>query len=274
MRIPKNQPMRASPAASEFKPVESLSQFVQYVEDIKRRTEAAGNPADLIFRGQPCDLPLIPRLGRLALRGKLDRVEKLIVEEFKRTMTPLTEFHPDNEWDVLAVAQHHGLPTRLLDWTQSASSALWFTVRAPFRPDKRSDAPQAGVVWVFAAEVGDYLKNINEASPFDDEDITKIFRPQTISRRIVAQAGVFTAHKLLENKRFVALEKNKYHKHKLTKLVIQPENFARLRKDLHMFNVNHMSQFPDLDGLARHLEWRYSWYDDEEHAGDPGRGHV
>ena len=75
---------------------------------------------------------------------------------------------------------------------------------------------------------------------------------------------MFTVHKIMEGKRFVALEKNKKYKNKLVKLSILPKDFPALRKDLHMFNVNYSSQFPDLDGLTKHLEWRYSWFTDEE----------
>lgn len=252
-----------------FKPLKSLSQFVEYVERAKCERELGGNKGDLLFRGQPCDEPLIPKLGRLKLKGKLTNIERLMIDEFRRTSPPLTEFHPHNDWDVLALAQHHGLPTRLLDWTKSAYAALWFAVREPFKPRENSVAPRQGVVWIFAPSVEDYLADTESLpdkerpSPFDNRDVTKIFRPKVISRRISAQSGLFTAHKIVEKKRFVALEKNKKYMSKLTKLTILPKDFATLRKNLHMFNVNHSSQFPDLDGLAKHLQWRFSWSKDE-----------
>jgi hypothetical protein len=247
-----------------FEPIKSLSQFVSHIEDIKRTAEQAGNNADLLFRGQPCDEPLIPRLGRLKLKGKLAKVERLMIEEFRRTSLPLKEFDTRDDWDLIALAQHHGLPTRLLDWTQSAYAGLWFAVRAPFRDEKKSGTDKQGVVWVFAADVQDYRLDSETTSPFDNISITKIFRPRVISRRIAAQGGMFTVHKIVEGTRFVALEKNKNYKGKLVKLRILPADFAQLRKNLQMFNVNHATQFPDLDGLTKHLEWRYSWFTDEK----------
>jgi hypothetical protein len=77
---------------------------------------------------------------------------------------------------------------------------------------------------------------------------------------------MFTVHKIIQERRFVALEKNKKYKNKLVKLAILPKDFPLLRRDLHMFNVNNSSQFPDLDGLTRHLEWRYSWFTDEKQS--------
>lgn len=248
----------------DFNPIKSLSQFVGYIETIKRDVEAAGNKADLLFRGQPCDEPLIPKLGRLDLKGELLDIELLMIDEFERTSLPFTEFQPNDAWDLIALAQHHGLPTRLLDWTQSAYSALWFAVRDPFTTKPKSKSSEQGVVWVFAPDVEDYRLDTKSTSPYDNKAITKIFRSRVISRRISAQAGMFTVHKIVDQKKFVALEKNRKYKNQLIKLEILPKAFASLRKDLHMFNINYLSQFPDLDGLTKHLEWRYSWFADEK----------
>lgn len=248
-------------------PITSLSQFVERVEKIKRYLEREKHKDDLLFRGQPCDEPLVPRLGRLQVKGNLVKVERLMLKEFKRTSPSLTEFKPGNDWDVLALAQHHGLPTRFLDWTYSAYGALWFAVKAPFRPKAGSSAPRQGVVWVFAPSTADFLIDKDDSSPLDNSSITKVFRPRVIARRIASQGGVFTAHKVVNGKRFVALETNGKYRRKLCKLRILPKDFAALRKDLNMFNVNHAALFPDLDGLTRHLEWRFSWFDDEARSG-------
>jgi hypothetical protein len=255
--------------ARDLKPIKSLSQYVECIEGIKRDAERVGNQADLLFRGQPCDEPLIPRLGRLKLRGKLVNIERLMIAEFERTSLPLTEFRPDDDWDLIALAQHHGLPTRLLDWTQSAFAALWFAVRYPPTPKAKSQTLQQGVVWVFAPDRNDYRLDTKKTLPCDNQSITKIFRSRIISRRISAQAGMFTVHKIVDQNRFIALEENKKYSGKLIKLEILPKDFAPLRKDLNMFNVNHSSQFPDLDGLTRHLEWRYSWFTDEILGSEP-----
>jgi len=111
--------------------ITSVTGYVQKVIEIKKLNEATGNNAELIFRGQPVDQPLLPRLVRLDLRIEHEswkKTEALILEEFKRGLLPLSEFKPENNWDLLALAQHHGLPTRLLDWTYSALAALCFTV--------------------------------------------------------------------------------------------------------------------------------------------------
>jgi type I restriction enzyme M protein len=47
-----------------------------------------------------------------------------MLEKFKREAIPYLTIKPNDDWDWLALAQHHGLPTRLLDWTQNPLVAV------------------------------------------------------------------------------------------------------------------------------------------------------
>src|SRR4030042_3514582 len=180
-------------AIKKLEYIESVSEYIDYVVRFKELNEKKGNNVELLFRGQGIDAPLIPRIGRLTLRIKSNSIlktEKLILEEFRRGILPLSEFKPENNWDLLALAQHHGLPTRLLDWSYSALIALWFAVDCPPQYDKKGVA-QDGVVWILTADVDDFRTDTTTADPLDNE-ITKIFRSTVVSRRISAQSGVFT----------------------------------------------------------------------------------
>ncbi len=244
--------------------IESVSNYIAFVERLKEQNETKGNNAELLFRGQGFDKPLIPKIGRLNLRihtNSIIKSEKLILDEFKRGILPLTEFKPENNWDLLALAQHHGLPTRLLDWSYSALIALWFAVDSPPHLDKNGTA-QEGVVWILAANVNDFRTDTNTADPLDN-NITKIFRSNGVSRRISAQSGVFTVHKIMDDNRLIRFENNKNYKNKLTKLKIKGENFAKLRKQLSMLGIHYASIYPDIDGFCRNLEWRFAKKDDE-----------
>jgi hypothetical protein len=248
--------------------ITTVADFVSRIAEIKKEQLGLGNKSDLLFRGQPCDKPLLPKLGRISLKGKLPTVEKLLLSKFDRASLPFREFEPKNNWDLLALAQHHGLPTRLLDWTSSSLAALWFAVRNPAEKKDDGKKLENGVVWVLSAVVDDFRLNTKHTGPFDNKSRTRIFRPKAISSRIVAQSGVFTVHRLQKPTgdkkfKFVPLEKNRNYKNKLAKLIIPPSAFSSIRSELNMMNANAALLFPDLDGLCAHLLWRYSKLQDE-----------
>lgn len=241
-------------------PVESIVEYISRIEEIKIKSENKGNKSELLFRGQREDLPLLPKLARLKLNGNLLDVEKLILEEFKRSCSSFTEIQPDNNWDLLALAQHHGLPTRLLDWSYSALVALWFAVQK--EPEEHQGLKKNGVVWVLCPEVEDFRDTSKDEDPLSNK-ITKIFRSRVMSKRISAQSGVFTIHKVMEENKLISLEKNKVFKKGLMKIIISAEFFPSIRKSLSMLGTNDAQIFPDMDGLCRYLERRFSKLNDE-----------
>ncbi len=241
--------------------VSTIEEFITAINEVKEKEEKGGNESDLIFRGQPEDWELLPKLARLNIKGEIGNIEKLLINKFKRASLPLVEHRPDNDWDVIALGQHHGLPTRLLDWTYSALIALWFAVKDPPGLDDDGDECN-GVVWAFAPSVDDFNIDFTKYTPFSNRK-TKVFRPSVITRRISSQSGLFTVHKFNSGGTVVRLENHKDYKPKLTKLIISPEDFSTLRRRLNTLGVNHSIVFPDLDGLCKHIEWRYSKLSDE-----------
>lgn len=241
--------------------VESVQAFVALVDGEKETAERAGNRADFLFRGQRRDLPLLPKLARFKLRGEIKNIEKLIIDEFRRTSRLLSEFGPEDDWDLLALAQHHGLPTRLLDWTYSALAGLWFTVSKP--PHRKGTGPREyGVVWILTPELEDFRTSTGRLGPLSNK-ITKIFRPKAISRRISAQASAFTVHKINDGGKVIQFESHRRFSRRLIKVKVQPEAFRAIRHRLNILGINSASLFPDIDGLCAHLKWRYSYYEDE-----------
>ena len=249
---------------TEKKYIKNVSEFIDYVDTLYMLYCDKYVNSELLFRGQTAVFPLIPKIGRLPFRkiadGKI-KTEKLILEEFKRGILPLSEFQPTNNWDLLALAQHHGLPTRLLDWSTSALIGLWFAVGlAPIIDAKNKH--HDGIVWVFAPTLNDYRTDTVSADPLNN-NVTKVFKSSIISKRISAQSGVFTCHKILENDNIVGFEKHRSYKKKLIRIYIKSSDFAAIRKQLNMLGINNASVFPDIDGFCKHLEWKYSKLKDE-----------
>lgn len=238
--------------------ISSVSQFLARVETEKASELQKENEADFIFRGQRRDEPLIPRIARLHLKGNdLANSERLMLDEFERQMLFFAEKEPRDRWDLLAMAQHHRLPTRLLDWTYSALAALWFCVQKGPARDNHGDMLD-GVVWLFKTRAEDFITTDENKSgtPFNQKR-TRILRPRFVSRRIMAQAGLFTCHHLRTDGEFLPLERNKNYKRRLLKIGIAAVAFSEIREQLSGAGISSLALFPDLDGLAEHLTERY-----------------
>ena len=238
----------------------SVETFAQYTVLLETNFDSE----HLLFRGQPTDEPLLPKVARLTFRRGVDvlSAEREMLEDFKRQSVPFLSVQPVTDWDWLALAQHHGLATRLLDWTANPIAALWFAVERP----AVGNGP--GVVWVFKTDKADYIRDPSKDDPFAG-DRTRIFQPRHITRRIVAQTGWFTVHKYVEeNKGFIALEKNSRYKGRLTRVLIPANSFARIRRELDRYGFNSATLYADIDGICRHLQWRNSPLEDESSPRD------
>lgn len=237
----------------------SLSSYMNYIDSINKISNSAisgDNP--LLFRGQPVDKELIPAIARIRWKTSIASAEKFLLQEFARMSTPYTKHGHDDAWDRLALAQHYGLPTRLLDWTYSATAALWFAVaNEPTKDD--SGNPNNTVVWILKPKENDFLTFPTDIKPLETKK-TRIFKPRIIAERISAQSGLFTLH-YLNHDMFVPLEKHSRFSKKLTKIPIKAKYFRKLRNQLNTCGVNNATMFPDLVGLCQYLV--------RQHAKDP-----
>ena len=230
------------------KEIENIEEYLTIIR------ENARNSKDFLFRGQITDQPLIPKIARLKPKGDLMETERLLLKEFKRTNPLLLESHrPFDDWDYLTLGQHFGLPTRLLDWSNNALTALWFATNS--KPLQEVSHPY-GVVWVLMAELEDFDFKIEEADPFSITK-TKIFRPRLIRQRINNQSAVFSIQSTREIIEKTELNRSDLFRDKLLKIKIPEEYFSTVRHDLNVLGVNAFTIFPELEGLCSYLEWQY-----------------
>lgn len=164
------------------------------------------------------------------------------------------------EIETLALAQHHGMPTRFLDWTWNPLCALYFAVNPA-----RDDAGEDGVVYALSSGMVRWEEgNVNwertheliNAVPHDTGslDYVRAYTPPRFSPRMLAQASVFTMH---------ALPWAPLNDDRIVRITIPNAAKPALRDILFSFQVTPKTFFPDLDGVGLGIKlWqfqRYQW---------------
>ncbi len=215
-------------------------------------------------------LTSLDRLGGGKPHAKAD-LEAHILRNFIRYSRPHLGREPANDWEHLVSAQHHGAPTRLLDWTYSPLVAAFFATRQggdcdrvvwrlDWQPvhEKFSLPPRS----LMPSELGGMFEKGAHFSPwelFDARDrhaFAALIEPPSLDTRLVTQSAVFTlsSDKTMSFDRFLiahGLEKT------LTKFVIDAKDVAPVRDQLDLVGMDERRLFPDLDGVAASLRRYY-----------------
>jgi len=240
------------------------------------------------FRGQPdASRPLIPSLYRHEKFTELRKGKREDLDEFFWQLESdlffefnarAREAHSGNlsSWDVLFTMQHHGVPTRLLDWTETFAVALYFAVIGnetspgaqrciwilnPFRLNAKSrkhDISPGRADLIDPKNLGwdgdeyfTYDEILTEDGNFDFQVPTAIY-PELKSDRIQAQRGSFTIwgdeYESLDAL-FPPDEKQKV----LRRVVIDDAAIEDARRFLGLAGIDQHLLFPDLTGLATWL---------------------
>lgn len=199
------------------------------------------------FRGQ-CDesWELIPKAGRDEFT-KVD--DEKIFGHWKRRAITYIDRENHTDWELLAIAQHTGLPTRLLDWTQNPLVAVFFAVA--------NDLEKDGAVFIYKAN---FRVITEKVSPFNLSENILLYIANASSQRIANQFGHFTIHKNAT----IPLNENTQDGY-LEKLIIPAELKKEISHMLNHYGISYLTLFPDLEGLSKHLGWfikNYDFWDD------------
>jgi hypothetical protein len=257
--------------------VKSLGDLIDRVTPVEPdpssgRLRDTGVYRGTLFGQQPL-LTSLDRLGGDSPPHTKGGLEEHILRNFVRYSRPYLAMTPANEWELLVIAQHHGLPTRLLDWTYSPLVAAYFaTLPAPAleavpaiwrldwkRVHHRFEFPDLALL------IQDLDDLFGQEKPFSPWALFRgklgrhfacMIEPPSLDARIVAQSAVFTLCSDRTQSFDHFLEEHGLGD-ALTKFVIPRERVPHFRAQLELVSVDERRLFPGLDGVTAQMRRYY-----------------
>ena len=261
--------------------VHSLGEFVDVVTPRDPDPQTGRRRDTGVYRGASfAKRPLLTSLDRLGgeekPHSKVD-LEEHILRNFIRYSRPhIDTARPHNDWELLITAQHHGVPTRLLDWTYSPLVAAFFATR-PANTGAERDRAIWRLDWqrlhahfklpplALLLQDLDTLLGGNEGQPFTPwklfsarkgKPFACMIEPPSLDVRIVTQAATFTLCSTT-TKPFDAFLEDEGLAAALTRYLIPADAVARFRDQLDLVGIDERRLFPDLDGVAGAIQRYY-----------------
>ncbi|HWI81512.1 FRG domain-containing protein [Ramlibacter sp.] len=235
----------------------STAEFLQVLSELSAKI---GEEA-VWFRGHSSSsYKLLPSIARNPTA--LQR-EALLSKRFKQNAYPFRQSPPQSEWEWLFLMQHFGVPTRLLDWTESPLVALYFAVNG----SAEEETDDANIWALLPAKYNYEIPRIQpvvsvDIPCFGVDGVLDDYRPDQIAlermsnkypvaaiahrqnERIMAQLGVFTImHRDMTPLEALAPEY-------LARLTVPAAARQQLRAELRALRVTQLTLFPELTSVA------------------------
>lgn len=272
--------MKHDPIHSET--ANTLYDFVEKVLRLVEPWEKENEDLEAWFRGvSNRERPLLP--GAYWRSGVDNDTEETLAVEFQRRGRAYLDPVPQDDWEWYFLMRHHGLPTRLLDWTANPVTAAYFALRGLDKEDKPGKPDPC--VWMMDATAlnattideksstliwpgGNFSKywlwqhcgKGRDKVEFDEEgqertnELPIAITPGHVAPRIVAQQSVFTVHgtKPIPIQEVSSNAKEPF-KHRIARIIIPQVGAQHFREDLCRVGVCESALFPDLTHLAKDL---------------------
>jgi hypothetical protein len=225
------------------------------------------------FRGLS-NAAYIPESTLTRMGGEYGRREQSLLRNFRK-YAHRNATQRDSLWNWIALAQHHGLPTRLLDWSFSPYVALHFATV------NRAEWNRDAMVWcvdcvkikrflptklqrLLKREDSDVLtvEMLDEVAPtlaaldaLSKKPFLAFFEPPSLDDRIMNQAALLS----VSSRADLSVSRWLYeHKELFHRIVIPAKLKQEIRDKLDQANINERILFPGLDGLSLWLTRYYS----------------
>jgi hypothetical protein len=223
----------------------SVRDFLEKLWQIPRQPETAIE----LFRGQPNDWPLLPKLFRRPNTPEsVQANEKDMLAFLINSTSHLRPSSPVNEWDWLSLGQHFGMSTRMSDWSANPLIALFFAVAT--NPTDGANP----LVFHYSVRSG-HVDKLKGGSPLKIRN-TKVIKPHSHSIRSEAQAAWHVVHAIHEG-RFLPLATMQGHKERIRRITIRPDKAQAIREELASWGIGHSTVYGDYESVCRSIASRF-----------------
>ena len=223
--------------------------------------------SQFVFRGVPRSSHA---LDTSLQTGAFTRHERRLLSSFRKYAVS-SAVHGDSVWNWMSLAKHHGLPTRMLDWSYSPYVAMHFATQ------NLKDFNEDGAIWcvdytktnellpkalrkqlegdetnIFTAEVlGRVASSLEDFDALGHDDFVLFFEPPSLDDRITNQFALFSIPSGADLKLEDLLRKRDGA---YRRIVIPSALKWEVRDKLDQANITERVLFPGLDGLSQWLK--------------------
>lgn len=262
-----------------MKPLENLHQYIEKINSILIKGNGYGTTTLPWYRGQSnASWDIIPSLYRSNF-GSTGYFERESVRDFLL----LSENNAQHSYSIetLIHMQHYGVPTRLVDWTESHLTALYFAVRNyknqdnsavfVFHPWELNEITlpflegfkegDRTVPTSFDKRISEYLIDLESFDRSVSLELPIAIRPKRTNQRIRAQKGMFTLHGSKTQglqELFDTINEKLGKVIPLDKIVIKGDCKLQILKELYSSGLTHSNLFPEQEGICKDISFRYS----------------
>ncbi|WP_247456435.1 MULTISPECIES: FRG domain-containing protein [unclassified Bradyrhizobium] len=243
-----DDPPRSSAATSKedltARAVRSQQKWHEFLSFLDRHM-----PSRYVFRGQSSvDWQLMPAAGR---GGETydPLFEERVFRAFKKDARLHMHLPETTDWDWLALGQHFGLPTRLLDWSTNPLVACYFALL-----DETAKTPGTGkladaVVYAYPLDEKQIVDPSTWPSPFEIEEVGFLF-PSSLAPRISSQRGLFSVHP----KPNQPWQPDHLSAHRF---IIPADYRFIFQRKLFRMGIDAAHIWANLEGVCASLKWQY-----------------
>lgn len=257
-------------------PLDTIEDVMTFLQAVDYDPNSNRYRSSFLYRGLPDeDYSLQTTLERTCYKKQWE-LEKSIIRNFKKYALSIENpDHMKSIWWLLSIGQHHGLPTRLLDWTYSPLVGLHFASSIDTLPDLDK---KNGAIWAIDIKeinnmlpplYSDILRNENaylfttdmldkiSLSQYDKDMKDSAFvllEPPSIDQRIVNQYSYFSiTHPGINN----LVDFLDARTHNTTKYILNNNIKWQIRDMLDAMNISERILFPGYDGLCKWMKRHY-----------------